>query len=136
MQIDVLESLSAWPVEALAPGMHFYVREYGWMVVAEADVPPYDDMWGPQLPSTITLVDPVGDDITALRFPPSAQVLAATPREMPSEGPPVEEPVEPPTEPEPPGHFVWRDAGTGEFVDEEYATANPDTTVKEWVLDE
>lgn len=34
------------------------------------------------------------------------------------------------------GQHVFRDAVSGEFVDEEYARANPNTTVKEWVEDE
>lgn len=38
------------------------------------------------------------------------------------------------------GHYVYRRVDTGdeggEFVTEEYALANPDTTVKEWVEDD
>lgn len=33
-------------------------------------------------------------------------------------------------------HKVWRDAVTGEFVTEEYASEHPDTTVSETVDDD
>ena len=32
--------------------------------------------------------------------------------------------------------FVYRDAGTGEFVTEEYALENPRTTVREKIVEE
>lgn len=35
-----------------------------------------------------------------------------------------------------PTHYVYRDATTGEFVTEEYALANPETTVREEVEDD
>lgn len=136
--VDVLESLTATGIEALRAGMHFYTREYGWCEVESIDIPLFDqEMYVPILPTTVTLTEPKGDaGVTELRFAPGAQVLAALPVEMPptdGDEPPAEEPVE---EPAAPGHYVYRDSGTGEFVEEDYALANPDTTTREWVADD
>jgi hypothetical protein len=150
MTRELVQPVQMGTPDSLRPGAMLYTRKYGWVEVAAVEALEWDEMNGVMGATNVTLAEPQGD-VTVLVFPPYTTVLMTyryrwLPDSMLEEwhaDPMVdlETPYVPPEEPEEPpagpaGHYVYRDAGTGEFVDEAYAQANPDTTVSEWVLDE
>lgn len=130
MQVDMLENTTAGGVGGVQAGALLFTHKYGWVEVAEVHAPEMDEMFIPSGPYVLDLVEEQADGATSLRYSQYAQVLFTVALLE------VDSLVEDPPPAEPTYHTVWRDASTGEYVSEEYAIANPDTTVSEQVLDD